>query len=109
MNYTTAVFLINDKARALRGTYEAGEHAPRALFKTFDPAIKKDDLVIVPTGTRHNMTVVKIVEEDVEIEIETDQPVWIVGSKPPTTVFLLPSRRPSAPFVAPRRPASAMN
>lgn len=84
LNYATAVFLINDKARALRGTYEAGENAPRALFKTFDATIKKDDLVIVPTNTRHNMTVVKIVEVDVEIEIETDSPVWIVGKVDPS-------------------------
>lgn len=79
MNYDTAVFLINDKARALIGTYETGDHTPKTLFKTFDSTIKKDDLVIVPTGTRHLFTVVKIVEEDVEIDLETAKPVWIVS------------------------------
>lgn len=45
MNYSTAVFLINDKVRAVYGTYEAGERAAKTMFKTFDasPGINQAD------------------------------------------------------------------
>lgn len=80
MNYSTAVFLINKNARAVRATYEAETSAKRTLFKTFDPSIAVDDLVIVPTETRHRFTVVKIVETDVDLDFDTTENVqWIVG------------------------------
>lgn len=85
MNYTTAMLLINPKCRALKGIYEADPaNAPgavkRELFKTFDRSIKVDDLVIVPTETRLNFTVVKITDVDVEWEPETTDKVrWIVS------------------------------
>lgn len=80
MNYSTAIFLINDKTRAVLGTYEAGDNAPRTLFKTLDQTIKKDDLVLVQSSTRHNVTVVKIVETDVEFDIETTAKIeWVVA------------------------------
>ena len=81
MNYTTAVFLINDKVRAVYGTYEAGDHAAKTMFKTFDPDVKVGDFCVVPTNTRHNMTVVKITDVDVEFDIETPtQVAWIISS-----------------------------
>lgn len=80
MNYSTAVFLINDRVRAVQGTYEAGDTAPKTMFKTFDRALKVGDFALVPTNTRHNMTVVKITDVDVEFDIETHQQVsWIIG------------------------------
>lgn len=80
MNYSTAVFLINDDVRAIACTYEAGDNAPRTIFKTFDKTIKEGDLVVVPTSTRHHMTVVKVAETDVDFDIETPaQMEWIVG------------------------------
>lgn len=80
MNYSTAVFLINDKVRAVKGTYEAGENAGKTMFKTFSPTLKVGDFAIVPTNTRHNMTVVKITDVDVEFDIETTTNVeWIIG------------------------------
>ena len=80
MNYSIAVFLINDRVRAVQGTYEAGESAPKTMFKTFDAALKVGDFALVPTNTRHNMTVVKITDVDVEFDIETHQQVsWIIG------------------------------
>lgn len=81
MNYTTAIFLINDKVRAIACTYEAGDNASRTIFKTLDPTIKKDDLVIVPTNTRHGMTVVKVAETDVDLDLESSaQVLWIVAA-----------------------------
>lgn len=80
MNYSTAVFLINPNARAVYATYEEGEKAPKTLFKTLDPGIKIDDLVIVPTDTRHKMTVVKVVEVDVDFDLDTTINIpWIIG------------------------------
>lgn len=80
MNYSTAIFLISDKARALLCTYECGENAKRTLFKTLDQTIGVDDYVVVPTDTRHKMTVVKVVEIDVEPDFDTAEDVaWVIG------------------------------
>lgn len=84
MNYSTAVFLINKNVRAVMCTYEADETgkppAKREMFKTLDPSIKVNDLVVVPTNTRHHMTVTKVVEVDVEIDFDSTVPVdWLVA------------------------------
>jgi hypothetical protein len=78
MNYTTAVFLINDSVRAVLAVYEpnVGE---KTMFKTMDRTIKPDDLVVVPTETRHGMTVVKVVEVDVDVDFDCATPVkWVL-------------------------------
>ena len=83
MNYSIAVFLINKNARAVRAIYEAdapGNSAKRSLFKTFDQSVAVDDLVIVPTDTRHKFTVVRVVETDIDLDFDTSENVqWIVG------------------------------
>jgi len=80
MNYSTAIFLINSKVRAVMCTYEAEDKAPRATFKTFDDTIRKGDFVIVPTTTRHNMTVCKVVETDVDVEFDGSACIaWVIG------------------------------
>ena len=81
MNYSTAVFLINDDVRAIACTYEVAENAKREVFKTLDKSIAKDDFVVVPTDTRHKMTVVKVVEVDVDVDLDSNTPMqWIVGA-----------------------------
>lgn len=85
MNYSTAIFLINDKVRAITAIYEADTPgkplATRTTFKTFDPSIKKDDLILVPTNTRHNITVCKVVDVDVEMDLETHVQIdWVIGT-----------------------------
>ena len=80
MNHSLAVFLISASVRAVLATYEAGDDAPRTMFKTFNDDIKVDDYVIVPTTTRHKMTVVKVVEVDVEPDFDSHHDFdWIVG------------------------------
>lgn len=80
MNYSTAIFLISDQVRAVLATYENEDNAPKTMFKTLDPNIKVDDFVTVPTSTRHKMTVCKVVEVDVEPDLETSREMeWIVG------------------------------
>ena len=79
MNYSTAVFLINHNIRAVVGTYEAGDNAPRTTFKTLDPSLKEGDFVVVPTTTRHNMTVVKIVAVDVDVDFDNSSAMqWVI-------------------------------
>lgn len=75
MNYSSAVMLINPNIRAIKVIYESEKENPRQsqyTFKTLDPTIAKDDLVIVPTDTRHGMTVVKVAEVDVEIDFDSN-------------------------------------
>lgn len=86
MNATTALFLANDSLKAYRAVYEAldGNGKPVAgdvpkLFKSFE-TFAKDDLVIVTTTTRHNFTVAKIYEVDVDVDFTSDEVArWIVG------------------------------
>lgn len=81
MNYSTAVFLINNDVRAVMCTYEATDNAPRTIFKTFDQGIAEGDYVIVPTNTRHGMTVCKVVETDVDVDFDSSAQVeWIIGT-----------------------------
>lgn len=101
MNYSTAIFLINKDVRAIAVTYEkidltkdttqmkyqpaylSGGKLPEGavVFKTMDQDVKIDDFVIVPTDTRHGMTVCKVVATDIEIDIESDKEChWIVGT-----------------------------
>lgn len=80
MNYSRAIFLISDDVRAVVCTYEAGDDAPRTVFKTLDQSIKVDDFVVVPSGTRHKMTICKVVEVDVEPDLEGAGDIgWVVG------------------------------
>lgn len=93
MNLSHAVFLVNKEARALKAVYEPhllngndeyvtvkGQKVKDATFKTLDKSIKVGDLCVVPSGTRHGFTVVKITEADVSIDFENKDPVeWIVS------------------------------
>lgn len=82
MNYSTAIFLINPNVRAIAATYEADDKtAPRTIFKTFDQMLSVDDYIIVPTNTRHNMTVCKVVEVDIDADLESHvQMQWVIGT-----------------------------
>lgn len=80
MNYTTAVFLINKHVRAIVATYETGDSAVRTTFKTLDPTIAIADFIIVPTDTRHKMTVCKVVDVDTDIDFDSTTAVaWVIG------------------------------
>lgn len=83
MNYSTAIFLINPKVRAIAAIYEPdtdNRKSPRVIFKTFDQDISVGDYILVPTDTRHKMTVNKVVEVDVEPDLESHvQMSWVIG------------------------------
>ena len=80
MNYSTTIFLISNQVRAVNVTYEAGENASKKMFKTLDQDIKVDDYVVTPTDTRHKMAVCKVVDVDVEPDLESSVRIeWILG------------------------------
>lgn len=83
-NKSLAVFLINKDVRAIRASYEAdAPNAPAAttMFKTMDRDLKVGDFIIVPTNTRHLMTVCWVKEVDVEVNFESTQHVdWVIGT-----------------------------
>lgn len=84
MNYSTAVMLINPNIRAIKTNYEpdvAGRPPQeRIIFKTLDKSIKKGDCVVVPTDTRHKLTVVLVDEVDVEVDFDAGKEIkWVVS------------------------------
>lgn len=83
MNYSTAVMLFNDQIRAIKTIYEPDtEHKKqqRYIYKTLDTTIKKGDLVVIPTDTRHCYTVVLVDEVDVEVDYESGIEIkWVVS------------------------------
>jgi hypothetical protein len=79
MNYTTAIFLLNPNVRAVVCNYEPDSPDKKVMFKTLDPNIKVGDFVIVPTKTRHGMTVSKVVEVDVDVDFDSQVLMdWLV-------------------------------
>lgn len=77
MNYSTAVMLINPNIRAVHGRYE--ENGQLTTFKTVDPNLAVDDFAVVETTTRWNLTVVKIVAVDVDVDFDSSTTVgWVV-------------------------------
>lgn len=79
MNRSTTVFLVNSAVMALTAIYEDGGKVE--TFKTFDRSIKKDDLLVVESSTRHGFTVVKAIDVNVAVDIQDkDLKVrWVVA------------------------------
>lgn len=89
MNPSAAVMLVEDSIRPCRVEYDPDNYknnSDHKFFKCLDPAIKKDDLVIVTTNTRHGMTVAKVVAigvADVPVNFEGHETWgWVVGPVP---------------------------
>jgi hypothetical protein len=84
-NYSTAIFLVNDKVIALSAHYEPDapdgrKTAPREIFKTFDSSLKKGDLIVVPSTTRHQVTTCMVDEVGVQVDLDTTANVrWVIG------------------------------
>ena len=71
MNRSTTVFLVNSQVRAFSAYYEDG--GKMEVFKTFDKDLKKDDLMVVTSKTRHGFTVVKVNEPNIAVDIQDTQ------------------------------------
>lgn len=76
MDNSKIVFLINDQARAIEGKYE--EHGKVEAFKTLDQSIEVDDFIVVQSGTRHEMTVVKVTAVDVDVNFDGPAYKWAI-------------------------------
>lgn len=84
-NYSTALFLVNDEVQAITAHYEpdnpaSSVKAPREIFKTFDRTLKKGDLIIVPSSTRHQVTTCMVDEVGAQLDLDTTANVrWVIG------------------------------
>ena len=84
MNHSTAIFLINDRVRAIGVSYDArkeGDNAYDKIIKTMDSSIKVGDYVVVPTNERHKMTVCRVAQVDLDIDFDSTVHLdWIIGT-----------------------------
>lgn len=90
MNLSLSSFLVTSTCRAVRVEYDpdlAKNNNYNLLFKTLDPSIQKDDLVVVPTTTRHGFTVVKVLETDMTINYDTQTEYKFVVGKVDSTAY----------------------
>lgn len=89
MNLSASVMLVNSSIRPVRVEYDpdiARNNNPCKFFKTLDTAIAVNDLVIVPTNTRHGFTIAKVCEIDFPVDFNSsDQWGWIGGKFDKTT------------------------
>lgn len=73
MDNSKIIFLINDDVRAIQGKYE--EHGKVETFKTLDPTISVGDLAVVESTTRYDVTTVKIVAVDIDVNFDDGTPL----------------------------------
>ena len=83
MNYTTAIFLINPKVRAVMVSYEPSPSDPKVgasktLYKSTDQELYVGDFVVVPTNTRWKSTVGRVEEVDVDYDLESSAEVQFI-------------------------------
>lgn len=82
MNYSTAVFLINDDVRALYVIYNPDETAQkerRYLVKTLDPEIEIGDFVVVPSTVGHKLAIARVTDVAADVDFDSTTVVpWVV-------------------------------
>jgi len=89
MNLTTAIFLVNRDVRGIAVKFGHNMDTTQDIrtaytYKSLDQTIKKDDLVIVPSGTGHKFTIARVSDVDVDIDYESSiQYKWIAGKFDP--------------------------
>lgn len=82
-NKSTVLILLNQELlggalHTVRVCYDEGGKNQHTLKKTFISDLKPGEFVIVETNTRHNATVCKVVETDVEVDFDDDTPIgWV--------------------------------
>lgn len=85
MNYSTAILLANPALGVITASYEQDENG-KAMVGTVLPykvppglTLNVGDYVVVPTNTRHKMTVCRV--EEIDHELDVDYPkelAWVV-------------------------------
>lgn len=88
MNKTTAIFLAIDGVRCVSVAYDTagvdhkGKMVPKDIksFKTMDPNVTKDQLVVIPTDNRWGFTIGKVVDTDLHVDFDSNEQMrWIVS------------------------------
>lgn len=83
MNLSASPMLIDKRVRPVRVEYDPDNFKNNnfgRLFMTLDNGLMKDDLVIVPTGTRHGFTIGKVVDVGFPVDFTSpDKWDWIGG------------------------------
>lgn len=85
MNYSTAVFLINDDVRALYVIFNPDpgseqQKERRYLVKTLDPAIGVGDFVVIPSTAGHKLAIGKVTDVNADVDFDSTTVVpWVVG------------------------------
>jgi len=95
MNLSAAVMLVNKAVRPLKVEYDPDTYKNNTFnknFKTIDATLKKGDLVVVETHTRHGFTIGKVTE--IDFAVDFNDPTLGLG-RPSSTPT--PSRRFSRP------------
>lgn len=79
MNYSTAIFLVNDQVRGILCSFE--EDGRNYLYKTFDTEIKEGDFVAVPRNKQGwDIAVVRVEEVDVDPDFDSSHEYkWVIG------------------------------
>lgn len=89
MNYSTAVMLVNQNIRAINCSYEPDlvdangkvtKRYDRYTYKTLDQTLRPGDYVVVPTDSRHKMTVIRVEEVDVDVDFDSSLEIkWVIS------------------------------
>lgn len=89
-NHSRVVFVVNDDVRCVLCSYEGdwkqdnGKIVPPPRdqwteYKTFNQNLKVGDFVVVPTNTRHGMTVVRVEEINVTPDVKSSKTMnWVI-------------------------------
>lgn len=84
MNLSTAIMLVNDTIRAVRVEYDpetSKNNNPYVKFKTLDRTLAVDDLVVVPTHTRHGFTVAKVAEIGFRVDFNSAEQYGMIAGR----------------------------
>lgn len=85
MNSSATVMLFEENGvRPVKVEYDPTGNQNRGadfthFFKCVDPTVKKDDLVVVTTNTRHGFTIAKVVDigfQDVPVDFDNTSVTW---------------------------------
>ncbi len=71
MHSSRYVFVISDEARCIKVQYDPNDKSNTSFNKTMDQSITVDDMVVLETDSRHKMTIGKVIEVDIEPDLES--------------------------------------
>ena len=73
------ILLVNDDVRLVKVCYEP--ESASYVYKTLDQSIAVDDYVVIPTDSRHHMTVARVTAVDAQDDFDLEGNIglkWII-------------------------------